>query len=169
MMGRIRGFLINNRKYLQTTATVFFTLVLNNVSNFLYDFLEKRTELEGTGWLRIIILIMLLIFLIFILDKLYDSVLNKIVPEIKDDENLKKANKYVKGVIANSQRKYLNYNTFDVESISKITQEIIDEYIQTCYNFFNNIYSGTELYTKINFEVTFMTKSYKDKEITIPF
>lgn len=99
----------------------------------------------------------------------------RLYPESWDDQYMKHAFLHLKELGANRQESF--QESLPLPSPAPSNQFLVDEFaqcmnltIKSCYAFFNSAFSETgELVNDIRFEVTFMTESYRDGKITIPF
>jgi len=168
-------------KYYSQTATTISTIIsilLAILSNHLY---KKLTDLikehlsPPVIFIIGIIYIIALGFLFFSVACIVQWVEKKIYPEAWDDRHMKNAFLHLRRLGSNKQSSFqkavcqnnsMLTNHFFINEFSKCMQLTVD----CCYDFFRNSFSNPgKLVDDISFEVTFMTKSYIDDEITIPY
>lgn len=110
----------------------------------------------------------------FVVSLIAEKVKEKLWPERLDNQYMKHAFLHIKNLGSNRQEVFQEYQGFfgSEDTDEFMVFEIVRDMqliVQSCYSFFDSAFNKTgELIDDIKFEATFMTKSYIDKEITIP-
>lgn len=177
----IKAFLKKFNVPITMTISSIFSLLLALGSNCLYTKLGEliKEHLSMPAWLVIAgTFIVATFLLIFLTACLIEAIKKKLFPEAWDDRYMKHAFLHLKSLGADRQASF--QESFQ-ESLCLLEREQLDQFlvnesvrciqlaVKNCYLFFSSAFSNTgELVNDIRFEVTFMTKSYKDDKITIP-
>lgn len=159
-----------NQEAITMLVTSFFSILLAILSNFIFEYLKSNFKIDNMFFLIVFLLINL--FLLFKISQIFVFIKHKVFIDIYDEMYVQQAFITMKE-LANVQGEKLQ-TTFEGEGFT--TQLLIQNcndnimnIVKQCFEFFDNAFSSKrELVKTINFEVTFMTKSYIDGEITIP-
>lgn len=165
----MKNILKKNQEAFISTFTSILSILLAIISNTIYE--NIRTFFSLPVW-TLAVLIILDIFLFFNISKCILVIKKKIFSNESDNIFVQQAFLSMKS-LAHRQGEYLQQtlsnNDIDNKVLSQISYDKIKQIVEQCFNFFDNTFSNNhELVNTINFEVTFMTKSYIDDEITIP-
>lgn len=166
----MKKYLKNNKDAIISTMTSIFSIILAIFSSFLYDYIKKHFN-QSFDFI-LIPYIIFNIYLIYKISQLVCSLRNKFLTDSEDNFYVQRAFVSMKS-LENSQGEQLQKQLKGKSSISSellvtICINNITSIVNQCYEFFDNTFSTGDLVKPISFEVTFMTKSYQDKEITIP-
>lgn len=162
--GHAKKWIQNNYDHLSNIGSAIASVLLSMLASFFYGVLTTTDESP-----KAYIFISLLIFTSALVIGLsfLSARIKKYIFKDKD------YNRYV-------QKAYLAIQDYSLESQSFLMEhdpQKLDEWflfniqlaVNKCYDFFSSSFSSGEiLIEETRFEVTYMTKSYKDKEITIP-
>lgn len=160
------------------TVGMIISVLITRVANFLFDILKNIIENDLPPYIMAIlsfIFIVATIFVLFIVARLENYLEKHILPEAWDDRYMKSAFLHLRRLGANKQESL--YNSFHCFNSFSKNSQMVEELgrcmqltVKCCYEFFLNSFSDpNKLVEDISFEVTFMTKSYKDGYITIPY
>lgn len=174
----MKKFLKNNIEELTSTVTAIISIGLSVFANMLYNWLVsyitkiENTNVEIASILLFVVIIILGTFVIYLTAKLLKFVSVCICPERSYDKYTQHAFIKNKALISKRQKNFqeAKYTKMDDKFLMNEACRNIDLAINSCYEFFESAFSKTgQLVDEINFEVTFMTISYIDNKITIPF
>lgn len=163
-------YIKKNQAAFISTFTSLCSIFLAVLSNALYDYITKLLN-AYPKWLFILFVFADIIF-IYKLSQLIHFIKDKLFTNSSDNLYVQQAFISMKS-LANAQGEKLQNHLENKEVNSCLLAEIcvdnIKNIVNQCFEFFDSTFSTPgELVKAINFEVTFMTKSYKDNEITIP-
>lgn len=165
----MKDIIIKNIRNLKNFSIFLVSIGINLTSNFLYDFFTAKNVLPKNLLIRYALIVITFLIAVYIFNKISDYFIKLLLPEIPEKQNLIYAFQLVKKVVSNEQTQIINMNSFNLDDLASLSFEKIQDLIEACYQLFESRYSSSESDANgINFEVTFMTKSYIDKEITIP-
>lgn len=163
---------------LLTTASMLLSVFLALVSDKIYETLSGLFKDSVSSFIRAILIIILVVgtvMLFYFIASFAQYLEKRIIPESLDDRHMKSAFLQLRTLGSNRQASFQDsfctpaQTSADhclVEELGRCMQLTVD----SCYDFFRNSFSDpNKLVDDISFEVTFMTKSYKDGEITIPY
>lgn len=159
-----------NQEAITITITSIVTVVLAIVSNFLYAYLNEHFEISQS--LMFFVFLIVNIWIFFKLSQIMVFLKHKIFTGLYDERYIQQAFITMKA-LANAQgekvQTELEDRVFNAALMVKICNDNIKNVVNQCFEFFDNTFSSKrDLVKAINFEVTFMTKSYIDNKITIP-
>ena len=159
-----------NQTAILTTFTSIFSIILAIFSNALYDYILDT--LQNTPKWLFAIFIIIDILIIYKASQLIHIVKDKLFSNSSDNLYVQQAFISMKS-LANAQgeklQNHLESTQMSSSLLVKICHENIKNIVNQCFEFFDSTFSTPgELVKTVNFEVTFMTKSYKDNKITIP-
>lgn len=177
----MKSFLHKNKKSLSTVISSFSSVILSLFANWLYAKINNwiitlPTDQTIQKWLTIVLFIIIFaifIFSVFIISKMSIFVENRLFPENIYDEHLQKAFIAQKAMFAKRQEELQNEffyhkNREEIQILQASSN--IQFAIDCCYAFFEKAYTdNNSMVSEIRFEVTFMTLSYKDEGITVPY
>lgn len=174
----MKAFLKKYNAPIATTGSSILSVLLAVGSNYLYGKLTQLLDEKVSPVTLFVIgavFFCVTILLFFAIACLAQRIKQRVYPESWDDRYMKHAFLHLKELGANRQESF--QESLPLPSPAPSNQFLVDELaqcmnltIKSCYAFFNSAFSETgELVDDIRFEVTFMTKSYRDGEITIPF
>lgn len=177
-LSKIMSFVKKKASPITTTITSIISIVLAILANALFEWLCGTMEGDSTSPVEIflfIVFILALVFIIYIAACGGEIIKAKFWPEYMDDLYMKHAFLHIRKLGAERQesfhetlKKELPHPKTENFMISETMQNIY-LVVQSCYEFFESAFSTTgQLVNDIEFESTFMTKSYVDNEITIP-
>ena len=155
----------NYYDHISNIASAISTILLSLLASYIYDTVKSE---ETTG-INIYVIVTLIVFSAMIIILL--SILSKVIKKhIFKDANL---NEYI-------QKAYLAIQDFSLESQSYLQEKDYKELsewfylniqlaVNKCYDFFCSSFGNNKiLIEETKFEVTYMTLSYRDSQITIP-
>ena len=167
MMTKIREFFLTYydkiAQFISSVVNILISVLVSVYTEEIKQLLEIQT------WT--VILIGILFFLIWLP---FQSFIVKIIkdrflPELGEESNILHAFNAIRGIETKIQENLLG-QTISNTALVDICKYNIEQIVTACYNLFNERYSECRGFANgIKFEVTFMTISYKDKKITIPF
>lgn len=167
----LKNTLINNYDQISTIVSSILSILLSMLASFFYAKLSDSNNQTSESIYVEITLCFFVIFLIVILSFLSKKVKNAIFKDDKYDLYIQKAYLAIQQLSLECQE-VLQENCnkqLDNKNLSVWIIKSMQLSVEKCYEFFcNSFESGISLIDKIKFEVTFMTKSYKDNKITIP-
>lgn len=176
--GGFKSLLEKYSSQLATTISTILSILLAIGANGLYEGLKDLIEAHVPPvvlFLIGIVYVAILGFLFFLIACIVQKVEQKFYPEAWDDRHMKQAFLHLRRLGSNQQASFQKSvsspdphltNQFLVDEFSRCMQLTVE----SCYEFFRNSFSDPgKLVDDISFEVTFMTKSYRDQEITIPY
>ncbi len=177
-MNHIRSLLEKYSSQVATTISTIISIILAIFSNHLYTKLQGMIRAHvSTGVMTLIgvVYLVLLAVFFFLIACFVQWIEHQIYPETWDDRHMKHAFLHLRRLGSNRQASFQETvsvpgaqlsNQFLVNESSKCMQLTVD----SCYEFFRSSFSNpSKLVDDISFEVTFMTKSYIDDAITIPY
>ena len=148
------------------------SILLYILENFVYEKITKNNDKSVSNDYIQITLWIFLIALIIILCLLSSWIKKQLFKDDKYDEFIQKAYFEIQQLSLECQSMFQdiclcnNNESSIVDWIMKCSQLTVDK----CYRFFCSSFdTGYNLVDDLKFEVTFMTRSYIDNEITIPF
>ena len=163
-----------------------FSVVISSVAAVLMSLFENWIYDQAKEWVReieegqkiiigIIIGSLILVFMIFvfIISRVSIFLYEKVFPDSSYNEHLQEAFIAQKAMFAKRQEELqdeilLGRTNQDIQ-ISQANKNI-QFAIDCCYSFFEKAYTNSNsMVSDIRFEVTFMTISYKDGGITVPY
>lgn len=174
----MKSFFEKYSSQIATTISTIISILLAILSNHLYEGLK---EIIAEHISPVILFIIGAVYLV-VLGVLFFCIAcgvqwieRKIYPEAWDDRHMKHAFLHLRRLGSNQQASF--QETISTPGTHISNQCLINEFckcmqltVDTCYEFFRGSFSNpSKLVDDISFEVTFMTKSYKDHEITIPY
>lgn len=165
-------WLENNYDVLSNTISSFLSIGLSFGVNFFYDYIKKEEGSQSVKAYIIITLIFILIILIAFTSILSKKVKNIILKDYKYDAYVQKAYIAIQQLSLKCQASLQEIGDVDFGQQGMISwiMDSMQLTINECYNFFCTSFdTGTKLIDEVKFEVTFMTLSYEDDKITIPF
>lgn len=177
-LNHIKSKLEKYSSQVATTVSTIISIVLAIISNHLYTKLQgmiKEHISAGIMFLIGIVYLFLLAFIFFLTACFIQWIEHQIYPESWDDRHMKHAFLHLRRLGSNRQASF--QETVSVPSVQLSNQFLVNESskcmqltVDSCYDFFRSSFSDPgKLVDDISFEVTFMTKSYIDGEITIPY
>jgi len=164
----MKGLIYKNIRNIKIISIFLVSISVNVISNWLYSMLTEQDILSLNIIGRALLTILILCIAIFIFNKLSGYIISSMFPEIFEKENIAYAHQQIEGFASREQGRLIEKNSLDDESIASLSYDSIKDLISTCYNLFEAKYANIDPLLPILFEVTFMTKSYIDNEITIP-
>ena len=168
-----------NKKSLHVVFSSIAAVLLSLFENWIYDQFKESASIKNSNcqwisWIVIVTLIILFIIIVFFISQISVRISNKIFPDNIYDEHLQEAFIAQKAMFAKRQREL--QDVFLEEDITSQDIQIrqascnIQYAIDCCYSFFEKSYTDSNsMVSEIRFEVTFMTLSYKDGGITVPY
>lgn len=174
----MKTFIYNNKKIFSVVISSVAAVLMSLFENWIYDKAKEWVSEIKDGHNFIIGMIigsLILIFMVFvfIISKVSISLYEKIFPDSSYNEHLQEAFISQKAMFAKRQEELQDeilLGTMNKETqISQATKNI-QFAIDCCYSFFEKAYTNSNsMVSDIRFEVTFMTLSYKDGGITVPY
>lgn len=173
----MKNFFKQNLSVIATTLTCFASIGLSILAEELYGYLTSAINSDTTIPIKLFLfvtIVILMIVLLFFLSWLAELIKRKLSGGNTESEHMKHAFLHIRKLGSMRQESFQEaQKSSKQEPESKfMIQECVRNMqlvVQSCYEFFESAFStpGT-LVDDIKFESTFMTKSYIDKEITIP-
>ena len=170
MTMKIKRFLIKNFDHISNVISAVLSIALSILASILYDNLKNDEHTQS----NIFILISLGIFvlaLILVISVISKKIKNYLFKDEKYYEYIQKAYLAIQNLSLKNQailQEKCN-NSYDKKAIQGWVLEGMQLTVENCYDFFYTSFGGgVRLIEEIKFEVTYMTLSYKDGEITIP-
>ncbi|MBO5110541.1 MAG: hypothetical protein J6D21_07480 [Clostridia bacterium] len=170
----IKNKIIDYYDQISNIVSAILSIILSLLANYIYDFLCADAESSTQANYFIITTLVLFVIVLIVGISLVSQKIKKYLFRDKYyNEYIQKAYFAIQDLSKKNQEEFQNlcevtYNKTDyINWLSRCIQISVEE----CYNFFYNSFgSGSSLFsdTIINFEVTYMTLSYKDGKITIP-
>lgn len=171
----IRNRIIDYYDHISNIVSAISSVLLSLLANYIYEFLCADNEsLSYANYFIIITLIFFVIALIVGVSFVSQKIKKHLFHDKYYNEYIQKAYFAIQDLSKRNQEEFQNlcgitYNKTDlIQWIMRCMQISVDE----CYNFFHNSFGNRSSWhsdSTINFEVTYMTLSYKDDKITIPF
>lgn len=160
-----------------STISSILSVFLAIFSNYLYEqFTQLVAEKFTLGGFIFVggVFVFVTLISFFVVACMIQSLRKKVFPEFEDDRYMRQAFLQLRNLGGKRQKEFqeLLHRT----STNPSNQFLVDESfrcmqltVECCYDFFQGSFSKIgELIDDIQFEVTYMTKSYIDNEITIP-
>lgn len=175
------NFFQRNKEPLTRMVTSIVSIVLSLLASFLYDWLKetfiKANEMSSStisfvSFVLIGIIIVFLGIIIFFVSKISVFISNIIFPDSTYNQYLQYAFINQKQMFSSRQELFQNksYVSYNDETFAKEANSNMQLAVNCCYSFFEKSFTKNDsLVDDIKFEVTFMTKSYIDGGITIPY
>ena len=175
---RLSDILKKKGPQLVTTASMLLSVLLALASNKIYEILSGLFKDNVSPLIRTILIIILVVgtvMLFYFIASIAQYLEKRIFPESWDDRHMKSAFLHLRTLGSNRQASF--QDSFCIPAQPPTDHRLVNELercmqltVNSCYEFFRNSFSDpNKLVDDIIFEVTFMTKSYKDGEITIPY
>lgn len=163
---------------LATTISMIVSVVISILSSLLYQFFLDLIKENVPLYVQIILIIIFIIatlYLFFLIACIIQWFEKQFLPEAWEDRYMKSAILRFRQLGFNRQASF--QDSFCSTNPDSINSELVKEFgrcmqlaVRCCYEFFANSFSDpNKLVEDIRFEVTFMTESYKDQGITIPY
>lgn len=179
MGNKLACFLRKNYERIFIGFNTVLTIIIAIYSNYLYsslvDVSQKESGFQLDSLFFIFISIIIVVLLIFVLDYLKAYIREKLFADFVDEKNIKQAYSSVRNLSFKQLELFQNSLDSDHQDVPlnvmlmKLHCENINYIVEQCYEYLTNVYTTRgELIHDICFEVTFMTLSYFDSEITIP-
>lgn len=165
-------WLEKNYDVIANTISSFLSIGISVGVSFFYDYITKGTDSRNSKIFITISLIVISILLIAGTSLLCKKIKNAILKDYKYDTYVQKAYMVIQQLSLKSQAalQEIGDAKFGEEEMTLWIMKSIQLTIDECYNFFCASFdSGINLIDEVKFEVTFMTLSYEDSKITIPF
>lgn len=154
--------------FISSIVTIFLALA----SNLLYEILKASGGEDGLPNVILFAYLGINIFALYMVCQFIVYLKKIIFSSMYEEKYVQQAFITMKDLASSkgeNLQKCLDDNSINEQLLIKICNYNINTIVNQCFEFFDNAFSSkTELVRAINFEVTFMTKSYKDHEITIP-
>ena len=157
----------NNYDHISNVGSSISAVLLSMLANYLYTMLSLPEERAKVSNICIIIVLIIISFgIILALSHLFAHIKKSIFKDSDYNRYIQKAYLAIQDYSYESQN---FYREIDNENIYKCFLHNIQLMVDKCYDFFVSSFSSGKILVKdVKFEVTFMTKSYKDSHITIP-
>lgn len=167
---KTKKFLTEKFDIISNVISAILSIVLSVIASLIYDSLKNEQTTKG----NIFILLSLSIFvlaLIIVISIFSQKIKKRIFKDEKYNEYIQKAYLAIQNLSLKNQailQEKCN-NSYDKKAIQEWVLEGMQLAVENCYDFFYTSFGGgVRLIEEIKFEVTYMTSSYKDGEITIP-
>lgn len=173
----MRSFIKEKGPVVTTTLTCAASIGLAILADELYGFLSATIESDTMIPIRIftgISIILLMIVVLYFISWVAELIKRKLWAENADNRYMKHAFLHVRKLGSIRQESFQeayklsthqNESEFMIQECLRNMQLVV----KSCYDFFDSAFSTPgQLVDDIKFEATFMTKSYRDNEITIP-
>lgn len=178
MKKHFRNFLKKYVLQLVTTIGMIASVGISILSNFLYEFVLNIIKEDAPLYVQTILIIIFgigIVLIFFWIACLIEWWKKQFLPEAWEDRYMKLAILRLRQLGFNRQESL--QDSFCNVSQDSTNSQLVEEFgrcmqlaVECCYEFFANSFSDpNKLVEDIKFEVTFMTKSYKDHQITIPY
>ena len=168
-------------KYYDVISSIFtsllsiaFSLVASVFYGWLTNGTTENTEISEKAALFIKIVLIAAVLIIIVLSSVISQrIRNRIIVKSRYKDYIEKAYLKIQDLSFESQAVLQNTimdnnNVIDSECLLQWSLNGLRQAIYKCYDFFLDTFgSANEFIEQIRFEVTFMTESYRDKELTI--
>lgn len=164
----------DKRNQLSSTFAALLSILLSLLASCFYDWYTRDLSADVQSIHQKIMLVVVIILTIVCTYGIVclSEYLKKIIwPERYNDKYMRHAFLHVRKLGANRQASFQEASHSESEEKFFINEALrnMQLVVQCCYDFFCSAYSETgELIDTIKFESTFITKSYKDDNLTIP-
>jgi len=166
----VKIWIIRNIRFIKNLSVFIVAVVTNLISNGLYsNFIEKQIFTPSLV-IKFLITCILFFAIIFLFNKCSDLLIEHLFPEVYEERSLIYANKLIKKATSKTQQRINTIDRLDEKVLESLSSDALNDLIESCYSFFESKYSSADgNLVSIKFEITFMTLSYIDNEITIPY
>ena len=175
-MKMIRNYLSKRQSEVMTTVSSIGAILIAILANYLYKILFEEKDIARIHRIIIVVaFVAISIVLIYFLSCITNKFRLIIWPQNMDEYYMKHAfldlRKLERKRLTSAQKELAIYTSNRItELLLRQVMKNLQLTIDCCYDFFESSFTDkSQLVNKIKFEATFMTRSYKDGKITIPF
>lgn len=175
MFERIRIWIVNriikNYDIISNIVSAILSIICSMLASLFYTSLTDNAS-DGTKIFIEVVFVIIVLLIIFLLSLLSQWIKSRIIEKEHYNEYIKNAYLLIQELSCDSQGVLHNKlsTALDQNSIAQWASDGIQLVVNGCYDFFHTTFgNGIELIEQTAFEVTFMTLSYIDGEITIPY
>lgn len=167
-MNKFKEFLLS---YYDKIVHILSSIINILITVFISIYVEEiKIFLKVQTWT--VIIFGVLVFIVWITFQLFifQLIKKKFLPELGEEKNILHAFNSVRDTETKQQENLTALTDINNESLMEVCKFNLEQTVIACYTLFYEKYSECHGFANgINFEVTFMTKSYIDNKITIPF